>query len=130
MALNLFKRLVEAVELAWEQVDQNWANIETEVNGKAPINHTHPISDITGLQLLLDAQKVRVVQNGQTLTVAKETERQYAQNLYNKGVIVVEDALPYNYESGMDVPRYGILRVDGLLSNENTIINDGLIINN
>jgi len=74
--------------------------------------------------------KTRVVPPNTTLVVAKRAERHYAQNLYNKGTVVVEDDAPTNYGAGENVPNYAILRVDGLLINEGLIINNGLIITN
>lgn len=56
MALNLIKRLVLGRKLTHEEGDQNWSDIETAVNGKAPLSHSHSISNITGLTAELAAK--------------------------------------------------------------------------
>jgi len=67
MALNLRKRTVIGRELEWAEVDQNWADIETEVAQKASATHTHSISQISGLNDALSTKmnaSARGIANG------------------------------------------------------------------
>lgn len=54
--MALKKRSVLGRELEWNEVDQNWTDIEAALAQKAAINHSHAISNVTGLQTALDSK--------------------------------------------------------------------------
>lgn len=65
MALN--KRSEKGSPLTHNEVDANWTQLENWLAGKAPLNHTHSIANVTGLQVALDARMLnsqRGVANG------------------------------------------------------------------
>lgn len=54
MPLN--KRSELGRQLTHIEVDSNWTQIESWLAAKAPMNHTHSIANVTGLQIALDAR--------------------------------------------------------------------------
>lgn len=55
MALSLLKRLVKGSKLTHSEMDNNLSLIEEAVDGKAAIEHTHTIGNVSGLEDALDA---------------------------------------------------------------------------
>lgn len=52
----LKKRSILNRELEWEEIDQNWADLESGLSQKANTVHSHNIQAISGLQTTLDAK--------------------------------------------------------------------------
>lgn len=75
------------------------------------------------------ANKKRVVPLNNTLLINEKDEIHFAENLYNKGTIIINTDADSDYGGGMNVQNYGIMRVDGVIYNEGLILNNGLIIN-
>lgn len=67
--MTLKKRSILGRELLWEEVDQNWSDIEQNFTQKANTVHTHNISSISGLQNALDL-KIGLLQKGAVNGVA------------------------------------------------------------
>lgn len=67
--MTLKKRSILGRELQWEEVDQNWSDIEQNLAQKANTAHTHSISNISGLQNALDL-KIGLLQKGAANGVA------------------------------------------------------------
>lgn len=59
----LRKRTIADRELEWEEVDQNWADIEQGLSQKAGNNHLHNLSTVTDLNTSLDS-KISQIQKG------------------------------------------------------------------
>lgn len=65
--MGLNKRSEKGSRLSWIEVDSNWTTIENWLSGKAALNHTHSIANVTGLQIALDARVLtsqKAVANG------------------------------------------------------------------
>lgn len=59
----LRKRTIADRELEWEEVDQNWADIEQSLSQKAGNNHLHNLDTVSGLSTSLDS-KISQIQKG------------------------------------------------------------------
>lgn len=56
MAITLAKYIELGRELTYSEVDNNWAVIEDAINAKAESEHSHAISNVSGLQSALDGK--------------------------------------------------------------------------
>ena len=70
---KLYKRLVKGEPLTYKEMDDNFSNIEQEVDGKANATHTHSQADVQGLKNDLDG-KLSFAQKGQEGGVAELDE--------------------------------------------------------
>lgn len=59
----LRKRTIEDRELEWQEIDQNWADIEQGISQKAGNNHSHNQETVSGLSTSLDS-KISQIQKG------------------------------------------------------------------
>lgn len=110
-------------------LDEIIAEIDQKINTNGIAAITGSVNNYILKLIIYFALPTRVVKPSKTLTIPLDRELHQAHDFYNKGqIIIMGGEAPADYGSGAAVPRYGILRVDGILYNEGLIVNNGLII--
>lgn len=113
---------------------QTYQELLQEIDNRVNTNGTQAItgSVLNGVLKKIVAnpspRRKRIILSTENLVVPSETEMHFAQDLYVKGQLTIENGADSDYGSGLPVHTFAIVRVDGTIVNEGLIINNGLII--